>query len=230
MIKDMTAIISSASFVRGKVKPLVEILGRLDPHLVAAADGLKSEGDRLVKAALEMGAEIEGGKPMESAHVHELAGKSIEAAALTLPTDQEIMAAFCALDNAQIEHLDEVPEMPIDTRSLIAKICALTEVVGHSAMLVEMAVISSKSNCVTLVAGENPTIMREEHKPGHTNIPGGSGQRSPHKRHDWLNTEDYNKDQVDYSKTDWYFVGGNHTKDQEEMTFGGDPGPAIYVP
>lgn len=55
-------------------------------------------------------------------------------------------------------------------------------------------------------------------------------QRSPHKRLNWWSIEEYNKDSVDYIKTDLQHVNNNITTDSQEMSMGGEPGNAVYVP
>ena len=68
-----------------------------------------------------------------------------------------------------------------------------------------------------------------QHFPGQSVPPFGQTRKSPHPRKDWLTIEDYNKDQVDVSKTDVSYVGGNVPKDSQMMC-GGDQGDPIYVP
>jgi len=66
--------------------------------------------------------------------------------------------------------------------------------------------------------------------PGQSVIPGGKKQRSPHRRTDYLTIEDYNRDQVNYKDTDIQYNSGNQTKDSQDMSMGGEPGDAIYIP
>jgi len=63
--------------------------------------------------------------------------------------------------------------------------------------------------------------------PGQSVIPKSKRQKSPHRRHDWWSIEEYNKDQVDYGKTDVQYVGGNQTKDSQDFSMGGEPGESI---
>jgi len=66
--------------------------------------------------------------------------------------------------------------------------------------------------------------------PGQTNLPKTRKQRSPHKYMNWVTTEEYNDGKVDYRKTDIQYNSGNQTRDSQEMSMGGEPGNAVYIP
>jgi len=63
--------------------------------------------------------------------------------------------------------------------------------------------------------------------PGQSVLPKSKRQKSPHRRHDWWSIEEYNKDQVDYSKTDLQYINQNQTPESQQFSMGGEPGEPI---
>ena len=56
----------------------------------------------------------------------------------------------------------------------------------------------------------------------------GRRQKSPYKKMNWTTREEYSPN-VDWSKTDVQYVGGNLTSDSNNFSMGGEPGESIAV-
>jgi len=183
---------------------------------------------RLLKSSLQMADAVDAAGTPWSREMAEVEGKSAQASSMVIPFTQDVDLIMKACDNAQMEYLGEIPEMPVDTRGVIERALSLSKIFAEAATLIELAAVAAKAKPV-VVADGNQTIDRGRRFPGQTNIPSGRGQKSPHKA-PALTIEERNKDSVDYNKTDEQYVSGNQPPKAGEFTMGGEPGNAIYIP
>jgi len=229
LTEDLRRMVEAATVAASKFEQLTRLIGDLDAPLAAAGGGLAGARERLLRSAMAFAGLMDAGVAVYTDQVREVAMRSATASSAVVPLTQAVDLSLRALDNAQVQHLSEVPDMPVDTRPVIERAVAFASTLAEAAMLLDLMALVAKADVRTLVA-DTRQETRERRMPGQDDVPGGGrGQRSPHRRTDWLTIEDYNRDQADWSKTDWYFVGGNVTPD-EQLPVGGDQGPAIYVP
>lgn len=142
-----------------------------------------------------------------------------EIASMAIPLDQELSTALKAVGNAE-----DAKNPSVDVTQVVRLVTKWVERVNAVAMALDM---------VCVVSGARPMELSAsvpEHFPGQGNVPHGDGQKSPYARHDWLTIEDYNKDKVDWRKTDDQ-AGVTLPGEFAERSVGGDAGGSpIYVP
>ena len=183
---------------------------------------------RLGAIAEEFAEMYDEGKTLRYSHyVDELHAVCSEIASLVIPADQALVTALKAAGNAEDglnKSIDVGPVVKILTRWMSQ--------MNAAAMALDMVCVVSGARPMEMVASDPSS--RPTHFPGQTNVPRGNGQKSPYGRHDWLTLEDYNKDQMDVSKTDDQYVSTNVPAGNDDMPskmVGGDVGGnSIYVP
>lgn len=222
--RNLAQVLESAIHAEAKMGELAKTAGDIVPGVQDALRGLSEAKSRLLGRA---GALLNLGQSWAlSEDAGKVRGYAAEASSMLIPLTQSVDLTFKALDNAQMEHLGEVPRIPVDPRQVIHRIADMARLVNETATCVDMVILMSRAD---------PHLVEraaaEERFPGHAVIPGGRGQRSPHKRLDWQTREEMNRDQVDWTRTDVQYVGGNHVQgDMGDKADGGDPGPAVYIP
>ncbi len=182
-------------------------------------------GKRFNKIADEFAEMFDDGdtKLRYSHYADEVHKITAEIASMALPMDEALSTALKAVGNAE-----DANNRSIDVSPVIEIVTKWIERVSAVTMALDMVCVVSGARPMQMKAA-NPS-SEPVHFPGQSVIPGGTGQKSPHRRHDWLTIEDYNKDQVDWTKTDANYVSTNVPRDPEIPVGGAGGGDPIYVP
>lgn len=182
-------------------------------------------GKRFNKIANEFAEMFDDGdtKLRYSHYADEVHKITSEIASMGLPMDQALSTALKAVGNAE-----DAMNRSIDVGPVIEIVTKWIERVSAVTMALDMVCVVSGARPMQMKAADPSS--QPVHFPGQSVIPGGTGQKSPHRRHDWLTIEDYNKDQVDWSKTDANYVSTNVPRDPEIPVGGAGGGDPIYVP
>jgi len=181
-------------------------------------------GERFNRVANDFAEMIDDDKTLRYSHyADEVHLITAEIASMAIPLDLELTTALKAVVNAE-----DAQNSVIDISPVIKLVTKWIDRVNAAAMALDMVLVVSGAKPMEMVAADpssEPVSF-----PGKTNMPSGGAQKSPHARHDWLTVEDYNKEDVDWTKTDANYVSTNVPKDMGIPVGGAGGGEPIYVP
>lgn len=226
ILQDLARAIESGAVLDVKFQ---ELLKAVDDdalkHIDMAGDVVQK---RIATIANEFAEMYDEGKTLIYSHyVDELRAVCSEITSMVIPADQALVTAITATLNAESGlngSIDVGPVVKILTKWL--------ERMNIAAMVLDMVCVVSGARPMEMVAADPSS--QPIHFPGQSQVPGGAGQKSPYAKHDWMSIEDYNRDKVDWTKTDDQYTSTNVPAGNDDMPqkmVGGDVGGnPIYVP
>lgn len=220
VLHDLIKAVESIEAMGPKFKKVMDAVDNQD--LKDLDEGMEQAWARAQVVISEFAKIAHEGSLRYSHYVEEVQKVAGQIVSMAIPVDQELLCAIKSIANAE-GGLNK----SVDIGRLNEVVNRWVERVNTMAMCLDMIIVVSGARPMEMMAadmGQAPNSF-----PGQTNVPKGSGQKSPYGRHDWLTIEDYNKDKVDWRKTDDQ-AGLALPKGAEVMVGGDAGGSPIYVP